>query len=116
MDNGLPFAEQGRKWRVAEEFSGGSLGEELTKDIQKGASLRSQLRLEAMNLHQISGVCDFFKKPCFRVYMRQRRQMNDLIQDVRTSEEKAYAQELFSDFLSLRFHYESEQFAKLQII
>lgn len=42
--------------------------------------------------------------------------MNDLIQDVRTSEEKAYAQELFSDFLSLRFHYESEQFAKLQII
>lgn len=36
-DNGLPFAEQGRKWRVAEEFSGGSLGEELTEDIQKGA-------------------------------------------------------------------------------
>lgn len=42
--------------------------------------------------------------------------MNELIQDVWTSEEKTHAHELFSDFLSLRFHYESEQFAKLQII
>lgn len=47
---------------------------------------------------------------------RQRRPVNELVQDVRTSEENTHAHELFSDFLSLRFHYASEQFAKLQII
>lgn len=41
--------------------------------------------------------------------------MNELIQDVQTSAEKAHAHELFSDFLSLRFHYEPEQFANMQI-
>lgn len=48
--------------------------------------------------------------------MRQQGQMNELIEDVQASGENTHAYELLSDFFSLRFHYESEQFANLQII
>lgn len=41
--------------------------------------------------------------------------MNERIREAQMSGGKAHAPELLSDCLSLRFHYESEQFANLQI-
>lgn len=107
--------------RVENEVSDDSLGEELTEDMEQQeyeASLRAQLRWEAMNLHwhQVS-VYVTFSSSSWLSSIDKAQRANEWI-DARCTDiwEKAHASELLSNSLSLRFYYEAEQFANLQII
>ena len=116
MDKGLPLAEQGGKWRVGERGHCWKSGRETAGGHAAGGLIEGPAKVGGRDFAPLAAYVTFPSSLDCPAQTRQRRPVNELVQDVWTSEEKTHAHELFSDFLSLRFHYASEQFAKLQII